>query len=114
MKLLTSFGETLLATVGDVLPIVIVVLGFQVFVIRQPIAQLKQLLIGFGYVLLGLSLFLLGLEQALFPLGRLMAQQLTVVPADTVTDTVNWLNYTIRSTYLLWPLGLARRSQNPH
>jgi hypothetical protein len=93
MKLLMSFGETLLATVWNVLPIVIVVLGFQVFVIRQPIAHLKQLLIGFGYVLLGLSLFLLGLEQALFPLGRLMAQQLTAVPADIVTDPVNWLNY---------------------
>lgn len=93
MKLLMSFGATLLATVWNVLPIVIVVLGFQVFVIRQPIAHLKQLLIGFGYVLLGLSLFLLGLEQALFPLGRLMAQQLTAVPADIVTDPVNWLNY---------------------
>ena len=32
---------------------------------------------GFGYVLVGLALFLLGLEQALFPLGRLMAEQLT-------------------------------------
>ncbi len=64
-------------TVRDAMPIGVVILGFQVLVIRRPIPNLRRLLIGFAYVLAGLTLFLLGLEQALFPLGRVMAEQLT-------------------------------------
>ncbi len=69
--------STTLATVGDVLPIAGIIFGFQLFVIRRPMPNLKRVLIGFIYVLIGLSLFLIGLEEALFPLGKLMAQQLT-------------------------------------
>ena len=39
--------------------------------------NITRLAIGFIYVLIGLSFFLLGLEKALFPIGRLMATQLT-------------------------------------
>ena len=74
---LTHFGTVLVQTIFDVLPIAAVIFGFQFLVIRQPIPQLKQVLTGFAYVLLGLALFLQGLDQALFPLGKLMAQQLT-------------------------------------
>jgi hypothetical protein len=66
-------GETL----RDALPIALVILGFQVFVLRQPIPHLRQVLLGFLYVVLGMALFLLGLERALFPIGRMMAAQLT-------------------------------------
>ncbi len=71
--LVTTFG----GTVRDVLPIAIVLAGFQLLVLRQPIPQLRQVLIGFGLVLAGMVLFLAGLQEALFPLGRLMAGQLT-------------------------------------
>jgi len=64
-------------TLRDVLPIAAVLFGFQVLVLRRPIPNLRRVLLGFVYVLVGLSLFLQGLEQALFPLGRLMAEQLT-------------------------------------
>lgn len=74
---LLSFSSTLLATIRDVVPIVAVIFGFQLLIIRRPIPQLKKVLLGFVYVILGLALFLQGLEQALFPLGKLMAQQLT-------------------------------------
>ncbi|SDT91066.1 Protein of unknown function [Pseudomonas pohangensis] len=67
----------LMVTVTDVLPILCVLVGFQLLVIRKPIPSLKKVAIGFVYVLLGLSLFLLGLEKALFPVGKLMAEQLT-------------------------------------
>lgn len=77
MDLLFGFGATLLSNLRDLLPIAAIILGFQWLVIRRPIPNLRRVLIGFFYVLLGLSLFLLGLEQALFPLGRLMAEQLT-------------------------------------
>jgi hypothetical protein len=69
--------QTLLGTLRDVLPIVAIVGGFQLLVIRRPVANLRRVLVGIVYVVIGLALFLIGLEQALFPLGRLMAAQLT-------------------------------------
>ena len=61
----------------DVLPIAIFLFAFQRFVIGQPLANRRQIVVGFVFVVLGLGLFLLGLDQTLFPLGKLMAQQLT-------------------------------------
>lgn len=61
----------------DVAPIVIFLFAFQLFVIRKRIPNLRQMLVGFAFVTVGLGLFLVGLEESLFPLGRLMAQQLT-------------------------------------
>jgi hypothetical protein len=75
--MISAFFVNLLLTVRDVLPIAIIIVVFQVLVIRKPIPNLRKLMIGFAYVLVGLSLFIEGLEQALFPVGRLMARQLT-------------------------------------
>lgn len=71
------FFATLLATIRDVLPIGGVIIGFQLLVLRESIPHLPRVAVGFALVILGLTLFLLGLEQALFPLGKLMATQLT-------------------------------------
>lgn len=68
---------TLLHTITDVLPIAGIIFGFQFFVIRKKIPNLKRVLTGFFYVVLGLALFLQGLEDALFPIGKMMAAQLT-------------------------------------
>lgn len=90
--------ESLLSTISDVWPIAAIIFGFQLLVIRRSIPNLKRVLIGFFYVLLGLTLFLEGLEQALFPLGRLMASQLTD-PAflfdgvDAMATSVHWADY---------------------
>ena len=62
---------------ADVLPIVIFLFAFHVFVIRGPMPNVKRILVGFLFVTVGLGLFLVGLEETLFPLGRLMARQLT-------------------------------------
>ncbi len=90
--------QTVVDTVGDILPIVVMIAVFQLVVIRRPMPNLRRVVIGFVYVLLGLSLFLIGLEQALFPLGRLMASQLTD-PAfiysgvERVADVIHWTDY---------------------
>jgi len=55
------------------LPIILVIGFFQVFVLRQPIPNLGQMLWGTVLVLLGLALFVRGLEMALFPIGEEMA-----------------------------------------
>jgi len=77
VSLLHELLNTLFETVLDVLPIAGVLFGFQFFVIREKIPNLKRVLLGFVYVLFGLTLFLVGLEEALFPLGKVMAAQLT-------------------------------------
>jgi len=95
MEMLQTIFSTTLMTIRDVLPIMAIIFGFQLLVIRRPIPQLRKVLIGFAYVLAGLSLFLVGLEQALFPLGKLMAQQLTdtaFIGAAT-TDTARLLQW---------------------
>ncbi|HER25692.1 MAG TPA: DUF1538 domain-containing protein [Rhodospirillales bacterium] len=77
MDMISHILGTALSTVTDVLPIIVILFGFQFLVIRKPIANLKKIAVGFVYVLAGLTLFLVGLEQALFPLGEAMARQLT-------------------------------------
>ena len=77
MEALTSFGGTMLGMLTDVLPIAGILLGFQVLILRRPILHPARVFVGLVFVLLGLALFLEGLEMALFPLGRLMAEQLT-------------------------------------
>ncbi len=77
MTELVEFFWTFLHTITDVLPIAGIIFGFQFFVIRKKIPNLKRVLIGFFYVIFGLALFLQGLEDALFPIGKLMAAQLT-------------------------------------
>ena len=74
---LLSLWSSLLATIDDVLPIIGILVGFQVLVLRRTIPNLKRVLLGFLLVLLGLAFFLEGLERALFPLGKIMAAQLT-------------------------------------
>lgn len=71
-----SLLQGLLATLRDVLPIVLVIVTFQYLVLRRGIPNLPRVAAGFGFVVLGLTLFLVGLEMALFPLGEAMARQL--------------------------------------
>lgn len=97
MALLLEFLQTLKNTVIDVLPILSIILGFQLLVIRKPIPHIKQVGFGFIYVLIGLALFLLGLEKALFPLGKMMAEQLTapefIHQGAKVLTTIHWSDY---------------------
>ena len=97
MPLLVDMGHTLLTTARDVLPIVIVLVVFQLFVLRRPIPHLGRLFAGGLCVLVGLALFLIGLEGALFPLGRAMAQQLSdpafVFGTDVVPQKPPWSAY---------------------
>jgi hypothetical protein len=77
MDYIIDSGSVLLTTIRDILPILALITGFQLFVLRQPIPHLRRLIIGGVYVVFGLAMFLIGLEKALFPVGRLMAVQLS-------------------------------------
>jgi hypothetical protein len=60
----------------DLLPIVVVIGIFQVFVIRQPVDGLVSLLVGALLVVAGLAFFIFGLRLALFPIGESLAHSL--------------------------------------
>jgi hypothetical protein len=75
--MIQTFLTTLYSTILDVIPIVAILFGFQLAVLRQPVVHLSKVVLGFVYVIVGLALFLMGLEMALFPLGETMALQLT-------------------------------------
>jgi len=96
VDLMGPIVRTILSTALDVLPILLFIFVFQLFVIRQPIRDLRRLVAGILFTILGLGLFLVGLEQALFPLGRLMAEQLThpefLMQGATTLD-FHWRNY---------------------
>ncbi len=95
--LLLHLWHVSLDTIFDVLPIVIIIFGFQALVIRKPIPNMKKVLVGFIYVLLGLAFFLVGLEEALFPLGDLMAKQLTdpafIYAGGKIPEILHWQDY---------------------
>ena len=97
---LTAIASTLIDTVLDVVPIILVLLFFQLAVLRQPIPNLKRVASGMVYVILGLALFLVGLEKSLFPIGRIMAAQLTdpgFLAAASLSggtaDGLTWVDY---------------------
>jgi hypothetical protein len=75
--MLGELGITFINTIRDVAPIVLLIAVFQIFVIKKSIPNLKNVIFGVVLVILGLTFFLMGLEKALFPLGELMATQLS-------------------------------------
>ena len=96
MDVVISLLQTLASTIWDVLPIAIIIFGFQIVVLRKTIPNLKRILVGFLFVLLGLVFFLEGLDAALFPLGKLMAQQLTdpaFIAQGKALEDITWVDY---------------------
>ena len=72
-KLLATGGTTLL----DVAPLVAVLVFYQLAILRRRLVNPRRVLLGLVYVIVGLTFFLVGLEEALFPLGKSMAGQLS-------------------------------------
>jgi len=97
INFILEFAGILLATCRDVLPIIILITVFQLFVLRQKIPNLGRLIIGGIYVILGLAMFLAGLEKALFPLGKIMASQLSnpafIYGTDAIVTQADWTAY---------------------
>jgi hypothetical protein len=91
----TDFTLILFYTIRDVLPILLLIIFFQLVVLKQPVPHLKKMIVGGIYVVLGLALFLMGLEKALFPVGKIMASQLSdpLFIGATEADLTNWKSY---------------------
>jgi hypothetical protein len=70
---LRSLASLITSTSRDLVPIVLVIAFFQAAVLRQPLPNLADTLIGLLLVMLGLGLFVRGLDMALFPVGEALA-----------------------------------------
>ncbi len=97
MDPLVTFGQTLILTVKDVFPVVFLLIFFQLVILQRPLPNWKSMALGFVFVLLGLSLFLDGLEAALFPIGKIMAKQLSapefVFDSQSIPSNAEWYAY---------------------
>lgn len=89
---LFSLSSTALSTARDVAPIIVILVFFQLAVLRRRLPNLGKIVRGFAYVLVGLTLFIIGLEEALFPIGETMATQLTSLSVSE-GDVVRWNDY---------------------
>lgn len=93
--LFIELSQSVISIVGDVAPIVAVLLGFQLGILGKKIPKLRSVLVGLVCVVLGLAFFLFGLEKALFPLGKEMARQLTdpSVIGEGQNGVLQWYDY---------------------
>ncbi|MCW8855413.1 MAG: DUF1538 domain-containing protein [Gammaproteobacteria bacterium] len=75
----------MMGSLRDLLPIILVIAFFQLFVLQQPIPNMVDILLGTFFVVLGLTFFIYGLEMGLFPIGESMAH------AFARKGSVSWL-----------------------
>ncbi|MEF1291358.1 DUF1538 domain-containing protein [Vibrio sp. M260118] len=74
MVALTALLRSLLGSLRDLLPIIVVIAFFQLVVLQEPLPNLLSILFGLLLVVFGLTFFIFGLEMGLFPIGETMAQ----------------------------------------
>ena len=85
---------TIAGTALNILPVMLFLFVFQRLILGHRIANVGRLVVGFACVALGLGLFLIGLEQGLFPLGRLMAEQLIAASlGEDPASAIPWYGY---------------------
>jgi len=73
---LKALARPLISSLRDLLPVIVVVVFFQLVVLQQPLPNLLQLISGILLVVLGLTFFINGLEMGLFPVGESLAHAL--------------------------------------
>ncbi len=73
MRSIKALLASLLGSMRDLLPIIVVIAFFQIVVLQQPVPDLIGLITGIILVLFGLTFFIYGLEMGLFPIGESMA-----------------------------------------
>ncbi len=73
---LNVLAKDALASLRNLLPIVVVISVFQVFVFRESVSGLMSMAVGGLLVVAGLAFFIFGLRLALFPIGEGLAHSL--------------------------------------
>jgi len=73
---LIALAKDALDSLRNLLPIIVVISVFQVFVFRESVSELMSMAIGGFLVVAGLTFFIFGLRLALFPIGEGLAHSL--------------------------------------
>lgn len=74
-EILKQFRNTLFESSTNLIPILIIIIGFQVFVFQSVPENLTTIIIGFCIVIIGVTFFLMGLEIGVFPLGNSLSNE---------------------------------------
>ncbi len=82
---LFALGQSMLGSLRDLAPIVLVIAFFQIAVLQQPVPDFIGIMVGLLCVVAGLTFFIYGLEMGLFPIGESMAH------AFARKGSVTWL-----------------------
>lgn len=77
MNQLKAFSDAFMHALKNLLPIVVVVVIFQTFVLRRLPEDTLSISIGLFIVAIGVALFLRGLELSIFPVGKSLSNQFT-------------------------------------
>ncbi|WP_300497623.1 DUF1538 domain-containing protein [uncultured Methylophaga sp.] len=77
MNQLKAFSAALLHALKNLLPIVVVVVIFQAFVLQRVPESSLSISLGLFVVAIGVALFLRGLELSIFPVGKSLSNQFT-------------------------------------
>lgn len=97
MTFLSASAGALANAMLAILPIVGVVAFFQGVAIRRPLPNLRRAVLGLVYLTVGLTILLQGLELSLFPIGAMMAGQLTdpafLAPGSSQAAEIGWHSY---------------------
>lgn len=76
MANIMQFLHALMSSFKDLIPIILVVSFFEIFVLHQAPDNLFSILVGLLCITVGLTFFVFGLEMGLFPIGESLAQAL--------------------------------------
>ena len=95
MAIITDIIDVVSSTIKDILPILCLLVVFQYMVLKQNLPNLRKVILGMILVIPGLAFFLFGLEMALFPVGDMMAQQLSSYEfiSKYYHDPESWMAY---------------------
>ncbi|NLU33574.1 MAG: DUF1538 domain-containing protein [Wolinella succinogenes] len=74
-ELLKQFKNTLLESTTNLIPILVIIAGFQLLVFQTIPENILSISIGFLIVILGVTFFLMGLEIGIFPLGNNLSSE---------------------------------------
>ncbi|MTI96089.1 MAG: DUF1538 domain-containing protein [Firmicutes bacterium] len=73
---ISEVGRLFAETMRGIVPITVFLIGFQLLVLRQPLENIRTLVLGVGLAATGLFLFSVGLQIGLLPLGETLGTNL--------------------------------------
>jgi len=74
-EILKQLKNTFIESIVNLVPVLIVIIGFQLFVFQEVPDNLLTIILGFCIVIVGVTFFLMGLEIGVFPLGNSLSNE---------------------------------------